>query len=99
MTMFYSRENQYHDLTGDDAYRSWLISRNQPPIVYHSGEMHWNRLRVLARSTLNHIKGFFAAIRVALVADKMRRVQRELALRGVRYDGAPKARTDGRGQA
>jgi hypothetical protein len=85
---------KFRDLTSDDAYRSWLISRNQAPIVYRSGEMHWKRLRVLARLGRNHIKGFFTAIHLALVADKMRRVRRELALRGVRYDAPPKASTD-----
>lgn len=81
--MFYSRENGLHDVTGDDAYRSWLISRNQSPIVYHSGDMHWKRLRVQLRRAAANIKGFFASIRVALVADKMRRARRELAQHGV----------------
>ena len=97
MTMFYSRENEYHDLIGEDAYRSWLISRNQAPIVYHSGDMHLKRLHVVVRGAVNHIRAMFAALRMALVADKMRRVQRELALRGVRYDGTPKATVDNRG--
>lgn len=94
MTMFYTRDSQLHDLAADDAYRSYLISRNQQPIVYHSGDVHWKRFCVAARLTRNHVKGFFAAIRVALVADKMRRAQRELALRGVRYDQVPDARAD-----
>ncbi len=83
--MFHSRETQFHDITGDDAYRSWLISRNQAPIVHHSGEMHWKRLRVLARRTRNHVRGFFAALRVALAADKMRGARRLLALHGLRH--------------
>lgn len=82
--MFYSRQNELYDLSGDDAYRSWLISRNQPPIVYHSGEMHWKRLQVSMRHAANHVKRFFAAIRVALVADKMRRARGELARVGGR---------------
>ncbi len=82
--MFYSRENQLHDFTGDDAYRSWLISRNQVPIVHHSGEMHWKRLRVQMRRAVGHVKGFFAALHMALAADKMRRAQRDLAQHGVR---------------
>jgi hypothetical protein len=96
--MFYSRDSQYHDVTGDDAYRSWLISRNQAPIAYHSGDMHLKRLWVGLRLAAKHIKAIFAALRVALVADKMRRVQSELAFRGVRYDAAPKATTDHRGR-
>ncbi|UZE46978.1 hypothetical protein ONR75_18390 [Rhodopseudomonas sp. P2A-2r] len=94
MTYVSHHSDKFRDLTGDDAYRSWLISREQAPIVHHSGAMHWKRLRVLARLTFNHIKGLLAAVHVAIVADKMRRVQRELALRGVRYDAPPKASTD-----
>jgi hypothetical protein len=94
MTYVSHHADKFRDLTTDDAYRSWLISRNQGPIVCHSGATHLKRLLVLARLTRNHIKTFFAAIRVALVADKMRRVQRELSLRGVRYDAPPKASTD-----
>jgi len=91
--MFYSRENQFHDLSGDDAYRSWLISRNQAPIVHHSGDMHWKRLLVLARHAVRHVKGFFAALHMALVADKMRRARRVLALHGIRH-----ARIEPRGE-
>jgi hypothetical protein len=97
MTMIHTRDSQLHDLAADDAYRSYLISRNQQPIVHHSGDIRWKRLCVAARLTRRHIQGFFAAIHVALVADKMRRAQRELSLRGVRYDQPPKARVDGRG--
>jgi hypothetical protein len=84
MTMFFTRDSQLHDVAADDAYRAYLISRAQPPIIHHSAAMHWARLFVAVRLTRNHIKGFFAAIRVALVADKMRRAERELSLRGVR---------------
>lgn len=82
MTMFFTRDSELHDLAADDAYRAWLISRNAPPIIHHSADMHWKRLAVAAKLTRNHIKGFFAAIRVALVADKMRRAQREITLQG-----------------
>jgi hypothetical protein len=82
--MFYSRENQFHDLSGDDAYRAWLISRNQAPIVHHSGDMYWKRLRVAARHAARHVSGFFAMLRVALAADKMRRVRRDLVQHGIR---------------
>ena len=91
--MLYSRDNQFHDFTGDDAYRSWLISRNDAPIIHHSGDMDWKRLRVLARRTGDRFRGFFAAIRVALVADKMRRARRLLALHGLRHAPLDKPHT------
>ena len=40
----------------EEAYRAWLISRAQPPIVYHSGAMHLKRLRVLARKINSHVR-------------------------------------------
>jgi hypothetical protein len=82
MTMFFTRDSELHDLAADDAYGAWLISRNAPPIVHHSAGMRWKRLAVAARLTRNQIGGFFAAIRVALVANKMRRAQREVTLQG-----------------
>lgn len=94
--MFYSREDEIYDVAGTDAYRAWLISRNAPPIVYHSSDMQWKRLRVAARHGVAHVKGFLAAIRVALVADKMRRAQRELAFRGMCHDRGLMAATDDR---
>ena len=83
--MFYSRDNQFHDLTGDDAYRAFLISRNQPPIVHYSGDRPWKRLAVSARHAVRHVRSIFAALRVALVADKMRRARDVLALHGIRH--------------
>ena len=83
--MFYTRENQFHDITGHDAYRSWLISRNKAPIVHHSGDVRWKRLLVSARRAIHHVRGIFAALHLALVADKMRRARRLLELHGIRH--------------
>jgi hypothetical protein len=62
----------------EEAYRAWLISRAQPPIVYHSGAMHLKRLRVLARKINSHVRAALTTIHQAIVAAKMRRIQREL---------------------
>jgi hypothetical protein len=72
MALLYTRDDALHDLNGDDAYRAYLIGRNAPPIVYHSGEMQWKRLRVLAR----RIRAAFAAMRFTVVADKARTLYR-----------------------
>jgi len=84
MTMFFNRDTQAHDFSADSAYRSYLISRNQAPIVYHSGDVQWKRICVGLRRVRNDIRSFFAAIHMALVADKMRRARHELARVGVR---------------
>jgi hypothetical protein len=66
-----SSADRFRDLAGDDAYRAWLISRNQPPIVYHSGEMQWKRLRVLARRVMRLI----ASQHLAVAAARARRLR------------------------
>jgi hypothetical protein len=62
----------------EHAYRAWLISRQQSPIVVHSGTMHLKRLRVLARKINSHVRTALITIHEAIVAAKMRRIHREL---------------------
>jgi hypothetical protein len=76
--MLHSHQDRIRDRIGGDAYRAYLISRNQPPIVYHSAEMHLKRLRVLARKVRNRASAALAFIHKAIIAAKMRRIQREL---------------------
>ena len=64
----------------EEAYRSWLISRNQSPIMHHSGKLQLKRLRVVARKLGNRIAAALVTIHQAIVAAKLRRVQRELRL-------------------
>ena len=63
----------------EEAYRAWLISRQQSPIVYHSGAVHLKRLRVLARKINSHVRAALTTIHQAIVAAKMRRIRRELS--------------------
>jgi hypothetical protein len=62
----------------EEAYRAWLISRQQSPIVHRSGAMHLKRLRVLARKINNHVRAALTTMHEAIVAAKMRRIRREL---------------------
>ncbi|MFC0241598.1 hypothetical protein [Rhodopseudomonas telluris] len=87
--MSHWRHNEFHDILGSDAYRSWLISRNDPPIVYPSSDIAWRRLRALLRRATSRIASFFAAIHIAVVAHKVRRARGAF----VRLDGrAPSGR-------
>jgi hypothetical protein len=70
----------------EEAYRAWLISRQQPPIVYHSGAMYLKRLRVLARKLNSHVRAALATIHQAIVAAKMRRIRRELTFHAGSHD-------------
>jgi hypothetical protein len=70
----------------EEAYRAWLISRAQPPIVYHSGAMHLKRLRVLARKINSHVRAALTTMHQAIVAAKMRRIRRELIFHAGSHD-------------
>jgi hypothetical protein len=70
----------------EDAYRAWLISRAQSPIVYHTGKMHLKRLRVLARRVRSRVSTALTMIHQAIVAAKLRRVQRELIFHAGSHD-------------
>jgi hypothetical protein len=96
MTMFFNRDTQAHDFSADNAYRAWLISRHDAPIVHHSGDIQWKRFRVSTRQIWKHVRGTIAAVHMALVADKMRRARRELArveMRHMRSTTQPSRRT------
>jgi hypothetical protein len=66
----------------EEAYRAWLVSRQQAPIVHHSRAMHLKRLRVLARKISGHVRAGLSTFHQAIVAAKMRRIRRELLLHG-----------------
>ena len=70
----------------EEAYRAWLISRQQSPIVYHSPAMHLKRLRVFARKIGSHVRAALTAIHEAIVAAKMRRIRRELIFHAGSHD-------------
>jgi hypothetical protein len=70
----------------EEAYRAWLISRQQAPIVYHSGAMHLKRLRALARKISSHVRAALTTCHQAIVAAKMRRIRRELIFHAGSHD-------------
>jgi hypothetical protein len=70
----------------EEAYRAWLISRQQSPIVHHSGAMHLKRLRVLARKISGRVLAALTTIHEAIVAAKMRRIRRELIFHAGSHD-------------
>ena len=78
MSVLFSELNKTHAPRDEAAYRAWLISRQQSPIVYHSGAIHLKRLRVLARRIGSRVRAAFTTIHQAIVEAKMRRIQREL---------------------
>ncbi len=86
MSVLFPGMDKTHAPRDEDAHRAWLISRQQAPIVYHSGAMHLKRLRVLARKINSHVRAALTTIHQAIVAGKMRRIRRELIFHAGSHD-------------
>jgi hypothetical protein len=82
MSVLFSGAGKTRAPRDEHAYRAWLISRQQSPILYRSGAMQLKRLRVLARKIGSHVRAALTTMHEAIVAAKMRRVQRELMFHG-----------------
>lgn len=83
MAASWSRDDR-HDSFPEDDYRAYLISRNPPPIVYHSCGVRLARLHVRFHRFVKAVgRGLHRMIEV-LARSKTRRTQRELQLRGIR---------------
>jgi hypothetical protein len=76
MTLFYSHEDRFADLTG--AIRS--------RIVLPSRQIHVRRLRRLARHAVSRIGAALGTLHQAIVTAKTRRLARELIFRPEAYD-------------
>ena len=86
MSVSFSGMDKTRAPRGEDAYRAWLISRAQPPIVYHSGKMHLKRLGVLARKIKSHVRAALTTFHQAIIAAKMRRIRRGLIFHAGSHD-------------
>ena len=86
MAHLITSDHKYRDLTCDDAYRSYLITRTDSPSDYRFGRTDGKRVRVHVRSAFRRVKGTFRNLIAAIADSKLRRMQRELELRGIRLD-------------
>ena len=86
MATFLTSDEKYPDLIHDDDYRSYLITRRYEPGGYRFGRTQRKRIRVQARIALRHVNGYFKTMIAAITKSKLRRMARELELRGIRDD-------------
>ena len=86
MATFLTRDEKYPDLTYDDDYRSYLNTRRDELGDYRFGRAQGKRIRVHARIALRHVNGYFKTMIAAIAKAKLRRMARELELRGIRCD-------------
>ena len=88
MAHFLTSDEKYRDLIHDDDYRSYLIDRSDDSPGYRFGRTHGKRVRVQARSALRRVNGYLKNMIEAIANAKLRRMERELELRGIRLDRA-----------
>jgi len=88
MTHLTTSDDKFRDLAYDDGYRAYLITRRDPPSEYRFGRTQSKRVRVRARSALKRVNGFLKNMIEAIANSKLRRMERELELRGIRLDRA-----------
>jgi hypothetical protein len=79
-------DDKFRDFAYDDGYRAYLITRWDAPGEYRFGRTQGKRFRVRARRALRRVNGFLNNIIEATANSKLRRMERELELRGIRYD-------------
>ncbi len=88
MSHFLTSDDKFRDLLYSDDYRAYLISRSQSADDYRFGRTRGKRARVHARKALRRVSGYFRTMIEAIADAKLRRMERELELRGIRFDRA-----------
>jgi hypothetical protein len=86
MSDFPTSDDKYRDLLYGDDYRAYLITRSQSADDYRFGRAQRKRARVHARRSLGQLAGYFSTMIEAIANSKVRRMERELELRGIRLD-------------
>jgi hypothetical protein len=83
MARLITSDDKFRDLTYDDGYRPYLITRRHAPSEYLFGRTQGKRVRIRARSALGRVNGFLQNMIEAIANSKLRRMERELELRGI----------------
>jgi hypothetical protein len=99
----YTSDDNYPDLLYSDDYREYLVARSRSAAGYTFGRVQGRRFR--ARGVWRRVNRYFKGMIEAIANAKLRRMQRELELRGIRFDRsnndwvAPKSRSANRSSA
>jgi hypothetical protein len=84
MAHLVSGNDKFPDLGYDDDYRFYLLTRRDASGDYRFGRTQGKRVRV--RNALRCVNGYFKNMIEAISDAKVRRMERELGLRGIRFD-------------
>ena len=88
MAHFLTSDEKYRDLIHDDDYRSYLGNQGDTAGGYRFGRIRGKRIRAHARAALRRVNGYLRNMIEAIADAKLRRMERELELRGIRFDRA-----------
>ena len=86
MSHFLTSDEKFRDLLYGDDYRAYLMARSQSAEGYRFGRTQRKRARIRTRNALRHVTGYFRTMIEAIANSKLRRMERELELRGIRLD-------------
>jgi hypothetical protein len=86
MDHFLASDDKYRDPVYDDDYWSYRINKRNLPSDYRFGRTHGKHVWVHGRAALSRINGYLKSMIEAMANSKLRRMERELELRGIRRD-------------
>src|ERR1700694_1112650 len=86
MAHFLTSDEKYRDLLYDDDYRSHLMARSNSSGDYRFGRTQERSGHVQTRNALRRVNGYLKNMIEAIANAKLRRMERELELRGIRMD-------------
>jgi hypothetical protein len=98
MSHYLTNDDKFRDLLYGDDYREYLMARSQSADGHRFGRRPGKRARVHARSALRHVTGYFSTMIEAIANSKLRRMERELELRGIRFDRASESFVTGKSE-
>lgn len=98
MSHFLTSDDKYRDLLYGDDYREYLVARSKSAGDYKFGRTQGKRFRVHARSALGRVNGYLKGMIEAIANAKLRRMERELELRGIRFERSNESWVAGKSQ-
>ena len=84
MSHFRTSDEKCRDLLYGDDYRAYLMARSKSADNYRFGRAQRKAAR--ARTALSRANGYLKNMIEAIANAKLRRMEHELALRGIRFD-------------
>ena len=85
MSHLLAGDDKFRGLGGDDGHRSHLTSRQDSSGDYRFARPH-AKCGIRMRSALRRVNGCLKTMIEAIADSKVRRMRRDLALRGIRFD-------------